>query len=176
MSSGNVCELRFQAGTSNKFYRIYQVSNGEHYLVLNWGRWGAGGQFKVERYDSSDALSAAAWKKRNDKANKGYAMLRDQPLPVVPQDILDCIEQDQGKPMAPSPTTATPVAVSVFDHFAADTDRLIRMLTGSPDVAPEAVVMRSNLTDQLAELRRRLQESEGQLELINDVISIKIGA
>lgn len=176
MSTGHVWELRFQAGTSNKFYRVYTVSNGGHYAVYNWGRWGSRGQFKVEQHSGQHAVNNSALDKLDAKRAKGYELLRQSDLPVVPQDILDVIEQATNvRPSTPVPTPET-AAVSVFDQFAADTDRLIRMVTSSPDLTPDAVVLRSGLIEQLDTLRARLGQAEGQLELVNDVVAMKAGA
>lgn len=184
-ASGHVWELRYQSGNSNKFYRVYVVylDDGDAdyaYLVCNWGRWGARGQFKVTAHTGS-AMNEA-YDKLDQKRSKGYELLRDSKLPVVPDDIVAEVTKSEGYIPTSVPAAKSErvdlmtEAVNVYDQFAADADRLIRMVTSAPDLTSEAVVLRSTLTEQLDYLRQRLQASEGQLDLVNDVITMKAGA
>jgi predicted DNA-binding WGR domain protein len=174
--TGRVTELRYQAGTSNKFYRVYEIKDtdsGAAWILLNWGRWGATGQFKAEKFSSGiGAARTFAWVKIEEKSNKGYTRVRDTDLPQVPEDLLARL--DVPTPVPAPGSAATPV--DLFAGFAADADRLIRMVTGPAELSADAIVLHADLKGRLGELQRRLEESTGQLELADDVIRMKAGA
>jgi predicted DNA-binding WGR domain protein len=172
--TGHVVELRFQGGTSNKFYRIYRIVDvhaGMYYVLLNWGRWGATGQFKTETFSDEEGMRFFGTRKIAEKLAKGYEHIRETELPIVPADLLDRLS-------ANLPTDVTPevAAVDLFASFAGDADRLVRMVTGPAELSADAVVLHADLKSRLAELSRRLEESTGQLEFIEDIITMKANA
>jgi predicted DNA-binding WGR domain protein len=157
---------------SNKFYRVYEIQNDEEpfdfRILYNWGRWGATGQFKV---DASAGAQTAAWTKAEEKQRKGYERMRRDTLPVIPADIL---ERAGTVATASNGRSPAPVSADPFDALAADADRLIRLITGPAELSPEVVVLHSDLRSRLAELRARLADSEGRMELIADVFAAKV--
>jgi predicted DNA-binding WGR domain protein len=174
-----VREVRYSAGNSHKFYRTYVMWNdtGEARLLYNWGRIGANGQFKAEPLAIGGSLQVAqnlANQKLSEKMGKGYLHEKDWSLPVVSEELLakasvtvTANERSQAEER---------LKVDVFGRFAADADKVIRIVTGPSALTAEAVTLRSGLQEQLAELRRRLTEAEGQMELIDDVVAMKASA
>lgn len=66
-------ELRFQAGSSDKFYRVFTWSDGgEGHALVQYGRTGTSGQLKATTYPDLDAANAFAQKQANAKKAKGY--------------------------------------------------------------------------------------------------------
>jgi hypothetical protein len=61
-----------------------------------------------------------------------------------------------------------------FGGFSAGADKLVRVLAGPSELTGEAVVMRATLKAQLAELRVRLQQAESSMELIENVMQMKL--
>ena len=53
---------------------------------------------------------------------------------------------------------------------------LIRLVTGPADVQAEAITLRRDLDEQLSALRASLTQAEGSLELVDDVMAMKLGA
>jgi hypothetical protein len=75
----------------------------------------------------------------------------------------------------PDNTNSPPAAQGDhFGRFSAGADKLVRVLAGPSELTGEAVVMYSTLKAQLAELRERLQQAEGSIELIEDVMQRKL--
>lgn len=160
---------------SNKFYRAYFLHDPEaddFRVLFNWGRQGAKGQFQVRTcYSREDAIEVAEGK-LYDKERKGYGDRTTRELSVVPDDLLAAAGVNE------SARTAAAAALSKdpFARIEADTDRLIRLVTGPAEVASEAITLKGDLDAQLAELRTRLLQAEGSLELATDVLSMKLGA
>lgn len=66
-------ELRFQAGSSDKFYRVFTWSDGgEGHALVQYGRTGTSGQLKATTYPDLDAANAFAQKQAGAKKAKGY--------------------------------------------------------------------------------------------------------
>lgn len=177
-------ELRYTESTtnSNKFYRVYFISDdeakggrGDYRVLFQWGRWGSKGQGKVETYANRDRMVEAGERKLGEKRLKGgYITVRDEKLSIVPDDVLQAAF-DTVDANVRSQQQAQ-VQVDDFGRFSAGADKLIRVLTGPSELTGEAVVMHSTLKDQLAKLRARLQQAEGSLELIEDVLAMKASA
>lgn len=175
--TASVTELRYQdpERNSNKFYRLYLLWDEEertYRLLCNWGRWGSRGQFKVEQFGDYGAASLAGIGKRREKESKGYRLVREERLDVVPEDLLNeaCVTvSDNARSQDRRRLELDPHA-----KFASDADQLIRMVTGPTDLATDVFVLRASLEDQLSELRKRLTESEGRMEFISNALTARV--
>lgn len=160
---------------SNKFYRAYVLHDAESddaRVLFNWGRIGAKGQFQVLTAPSLASAQASASGKLHDKRAKGYESYTERTLTVVPDDLLAAAGVSaNARSQAQARLSADPVA-----RIAADTDRLIRMVTGPAEVQSEAITLRRDLDGQLTALRASLMQAEGSLELVDDVMAMKLGA
>lgn len=170
-------EVTYSAGTSNKFYRTYlmiDADSGDVQVLFNWGRIGATGQFKAEKFNNHSVAGAAVDKKLSEKAAKGYGGERYWRLPIVPEELLGKCDVQLGT--AERKELDTRLEHDDFGRFAAEADKLIRVVTGPDPLGGEAIVLRSTLQEQLDALRTRLMEAEGQMELIIDVMEMKVNA
>lgn len=175
----DVREARCQQGTSNKFYRayvMYDEENGQYRVLFNYGRIGANGAFQAQNASSRDDAERAATAKLNSKVNKAYSWYPpgERHLDVVPEDLLEKAVVDRSD--NDRSRQAERVKVDVHARFASDADTLIRMVSGPGGLTGEAVILRGSLQDQFDDLRKRLIEAEGQMELINDVIAMQESA
>lgn len=160
---------------SNKFYRAYAIvseDGSDARVLFNWGRQGAKGQFQLHTCYGGQDAAAMAEGKIYDKERKGYGDRSVRTLAVVPDDLLALAGVNE------SARTAAAAALSKdpFAALEAGTDRLIRLVTGPAEVQSEAITLKGDLDAQLAELRKRLTQAEGSLELATDVLSMKLGA
>lgn len=174
--TAEMTEVRYEDRTANshKFYRAYvlvDLDNNDYRVLFNWGRIGAKGQFKVQTcYGPQDAYEMASGK-IYDKKRKGYEPHAERELSVVPDDLL----REAGVNEAARAATAARMSVDPFARIEADTDRLIRLVTGPAEVQADAITLKGDLDAQLKELRTRLMQAEGSLELATDVLSMKLG-
>lgn len=163
---------------SNKYYRVYVLEgqdehDGDNRVVFQWGRWGSKGQTKVERTEFPETAAQLAAEKLEAKTKKGYDVSRSmQRFDVVPPDILELAAVDANV----RSQAEKRLEVDSFARFAADSDKLIRLLTGPTELSAEAVVLHSTLSEQLDALRRSLTDAEGRMELIEDVRAMKANA
>lgn len=168
-------DYRDDRANSNKFYRAYvmQADDGSDFRVLfNWGRQGAKGQFQVLTVPSEHAAVNAADGKINDKIRKGYDGLTRRELRVVPDDLLAAAGVNENA----RSQAAAAISKDPFARLGADTDRLIRLVTGPAEVQAEAITLRKDLDQQLSALKASLTQAEGSLELVDDVMAMKLGA
>lgn len=175
--SGYVTEVAYRDdyANSNKFYRAYVMSSDDgtdHRVLFNWGRQGAKGQFQVLTVPTEYAAVNAADGKINDKVRKGYGDMTRRELRVIPDDLLQAAGVNENARSA----AAAALSKDPFAKVEADTDRLIRLVTGPAEVQAEAITLRKSLDESLAELRTRLTAAEGSLELVDDVMAMKLGA
>lgn len=160
---------------SNKFYRTYvlhDVDTDDSRVLFNWGRQGAKGQFQVLVQPTYQAAISAAYGKLSDKRRKGYQSVGEpRELRVVPDDILQLAGvSENARSQAVAALSSDP-----FARLSADTDRLIRLVTGPREVQGEAITLRRGLDEQLHALRSSLTQAEGALELVDDVLFAKLG-
>lgn len=175
--SATMTEVQYHdpMANSNKFYRAYVMHDADTddaRVLFNWGRIGAKGQFQVLTQPSRDSAVAAADGKISDKRRKGYEPYTTRTLRVVPDDLLELAGVSENvRSHAAAALSADP-----FARLSADTDRLIRLVTGPTEVQAEAITLRKGLDEQLAALRDSLTSAEGSLELVDDVMAMKLGA
>lgn len=170
-------EVQFKDPTRNshKFYRAYVMHDpdtDDARVLFQWGRIGARGQFQVQVAPSLDSAKAAAVGKLYDKRGRGYESYTKRTLKVVPEDLLrEAGVNENARSQAVAALSADP-----FARLSADTDRLIRLVTGPSEVQAEAITLRRGLDEQLSALRTSLTQAEGSLELVDDVLAMKLGA
>lgn len=160
---------------SNKFYRAYVITNedgSDCRVLFNWGRIGAKGQFQVQVAHSPEGARSAAAGKIYDKTRKGYEPFTTRELRVVPDDLLEHAGVNENA----RSQAAAALSKDPFAKVEADTDRLIRLVTGPSEVQAEAITLRKGLDEQLSALKARLTQAEGSLELVDDVMAMKLGA
>lgn len=160
---------------SNKFYRCYVLHDedtDDSRVLYQWGRIGATGQFQVHVAPSLESAEAAAKGKLHDKVRKGYEPYTERELRVVPDDLL----AHAGVGENARSQAAAVLSKDPFARLSADTDRLIRLVTGPVEVQAEAITLRRDLDGQLSALRASLTQAEGSLELVDDLLSMKLGA
>ncbi len=175
--SAAVTEVTFVGGNSSKFYRTYLLHNSdtnEVGVLFNFGRIGSNGQFKAVRCHTHQEASYAVDRKLSEKTRGGYTNERHRTLSVVPEDLLDRAEIRVDDTVRTQQTER--LKVDDFSRFAAEADSLIRVLTGPTALTGDAIVMRTTLQESLDALRVRLQEAEGQMEIINEVVQMKVMA
>jgi predicted DNA-binding WGR domain protein len=89
-------EMRFtdENSDSDKFYLIIVAGP---ILILNWGKFGNTGQFKVHRFDSSAASQKRALDITKEKeAKRGYREFRPvTTFGVDPAELANCHRDDQ---------------------------------------------------------------------------------
>lgn len=178
--SARVQEVQCKTGNHYKFYRAYTLSdplNNDFRVVFNYGKIGSNGQWTPSQKFSTlaTAMLTASNKIESKRRGGGSSVyeteIPDRELSVVPEDVLEKsgIFVDEN---ARSQQKAR-LEVDAHARFAADADSLIRLITGPTELTGEVYAARSSLQDQLDELRNRLLASEGQMELINDVVQMK---
>jgi predicted DNA-binding WGR domain protein len=168
-------QYRDPAANSNKYYRAYLLADeeaGEWRVLFNWGRNGAHGQFSNLVCPTYSSAAAAVSGKLNDKVKKGYRESGERTMSAVPDDLLELA----GVSVNARSKAADKISADPFARVEVDTDRLIRLVTGPAQVQAEAITLKHGLDAQMAELRRRLLQAEGSLELASDVMSMKLGA
>lgn len=175
--TAQMTEVQYQdpAANSNKFYRAYVLHDedtDDSRVLFNWGRIGANGQFKVLVQPSLQSAQSAADGKISDKVRNGYRDSAERTLRVVPDDLLAAAGVNENA------RSQAEVALSrdPFARIEADTDRLIRLVTGPAEVQAEAITLRHTLDEQMLALKARLTQAEGSLELVDDVLAMKLGA
>lgn len=67
-------EMRYDAGTSDKYYRVILTGS---LVIVNWGRYGQAGEQKVHRHPTPAEAKAKAQSLTEDKDAKGYWLSRD---------------------------------------------------------------------------------------------------
>lgn len=177
----DVREVRCTTGNHFKFYRAYVMYDddaGEYRTLFNWGKIGANGQYQAHGAATRSAAEFLARKKLESKlsgrGSSQYVHHSERHLDVVPEDLLEhaIVARDDNA----RSQQAERIKVDAHARFAADADTLIRLVSGPAGLTGEVVALRSSLQEQLDELRSRLTESEGQMELINDVVAMKASA
>lgn len=161
------------AHNSDKFYRTYLLSDPEaqQYRVLfQWGRRGSKGQNQVHVCRNLAEARSIVTSKLDAKERNGYQMTLSKTLPAAPTDLLllagiAAFDDD------PMHAPADP-----FDALVAEADRARRLSMGEESEQAQAVVALSGLRKQLDDLRRRVTEAEGHVELVEMVLVTKMGA
>lgn len=162
-------ELRFEHGTSYKFYRVYEIwdDDARDYRVLfQWGRIGTTGQSKVE-ITGEHSMTALAYDKRGEKLKKGYEQRWHREYDVVPPDVLKLAgvnERSQQQAQAQ-------VDTNPFVKATVTLDAAMRLATGTPAQQAEAAVMAKGLHDTLDTLRTEIAQLEGGVEIVDMMIS-----
>lgn len=84
-------ELHFQAGSSDKFYRILSLPTGEGRwtTLAQWGRRDARGQMQAWHSESQNAAHNKAVEKTEEKEQKHYLPSRDFTNFEVPSEWVD---------------------------------------------------------------------------------------
>lgn len=160
---------------SRKFYRAYVMHDedtDDSRVLFQWGRIGAKGQFQVLVCPSLASAHSSADGKLHDKKAKGYEPYTERTLKIVPDDLLE----HAGVSVNARLQAAAALSADPFARLSADTDRLIRLVTGPTEVQAEAITLRRTLDEQLSALRDSLTSAEGSLELVDDVLAMKLGA
>jgi predicted DNA-binding WGR domain protein len=172
---GTVTELRFEHGSSYKFYRVYQVHDadaGDFRVLYQWGRIGANGQTKTELFRSFGEMTNAALDKLNQKLNKGYEQSHHRDYDVVPPDVLRVAAvNERSRAEAEAKVSSDPFAKAVVQ-----VDKAMRLATGTPNDQAAAVVITRSLHGTLTELRNRLTQLEGSVELVDTVLASRLEA
>lgn len=78
-------EMRYDTGTSDKFYRVILVDG---LVIVNWGRYGSNGEQKVHRMPDPAAARGQALELTGEKAGKGYWLSRDTTVFAVAEDLV----------------------------------------------------------------------------------------
>lgn len=168
-----VTEVRYDDNYANshKFYRTYALQDeetGDYRLLLNWGRIGSTGQFKLVVYPYP--CQSAAREKIAEKTRKGYVCVREESkLSIVPEDILlaaginvRSVPKEDGK--------------DSFAAVIADVDTAIRLASGPTDDQVQAVVMCRSLTDRLNLLHEEFTDAQSRLEMAQMLVTHRVGA
>lgn len=169
-----VTEIQYQdpARNSSKFYRAYHLwddDTNDHRVLFQWGRIGSRGQNQVNVCCSEGMATSMITGKMHDKMAKGYEHAYARELPAVPEDLLHLagVSTDaNGRSQRPQ----DPMKVLLLDI---DTCRRLSM--GDAEQVTEAVVMRKSITEQLSDLRRSVEEAEGQAEILDALLMAKVG-
>lgn len=175
--SATMTEVSYEdtLANSHKFYRAYVLhdeESGDVRVLFNWGRIGAKGQFKSVVQPGLEAAWRTADGKISDKVRNGYRDTAARELRIVPDDLLrEAGISDNARSQAAAALSRDP-----FARLGADTDRLIRMVTGPLEVQTEAITLKRDLDEQLTALKVSLMQAEGSLELAGDVLSMKLGS
>lgn len=175
--TATVSEVQYRdvLANSDKFYRTYVMhdeDSGDVRVLYNWGRNGAKGQYQSVGVPTLESGRRAARGKLDSKLAKGYEPSSTRELSVVPDDLLELA----GVSANARSQAQQRLSVDPFARLGADTDRLIRMVTGPAAIQSEAITLKRDLDDQLAALKVSLMQAEGSLELAGDVLSMKLGA
>lgn len=181
--SARVDEVQCQTGNHYKFYRAYILSdpmNDDYRTVFNYGKIGSTGQWTpAQKFDTLAGAITAANKKLDSKRNGGGSSVYEtdvstREMSVVPEDILE----RSGIFQSDNDRSRDKQRLEVDSHarFASEADSLIRLITGPTGLTGEVYAARTSLQSQLDELKDLLLKSEGQMEIINDVIEMKSNA
>lgn len=170
---------------SHKFYRatvIWAVggSGGAAKVLYQWGRIGAKGDKQIIDYPTVVAAKAAAEKKIRDKESNGYGHGVWEHFPVCPEDLLETAFSGGGyvKPEAPTVVGNSPteLRLAVFAGFSDNVGKARRLAMGTQKDATEAVLLRNDLRTQLKELADAVTVAGGELEFVEEIIQMQLGA
>lgn len=167
---------------SHKFYRatvIYDATGGPAQVLFQWGRIGSKGQAQVVDYRSESAAKTAAEKKIRDKESDGYKGGAWRHYPVCPSDLLDAAgTPTYTKPEAPTVVGNSPseLRLAVFAGFSDNVGKARRLAMGTQKDATEAVLLRNDLRTQLKELADAVTVAGGELEFVEEIIQMQLGA
>jgi predicted DNA-binding WGR domain protein len=172
--TAEVTEVQYQdrARNSDKFYRVYLLSddeNSDYRVVFQWGRRGARGQSQNSVYPTRSQAEAAAATKMRSKTDKGYVESYHRELPGVSDDVLELagVNRFATKTEQPNPDP--------FVRLTLDVDRCRRLAMGDETEVVEAITVRRTLLDQLAELRTSVSRAEGEVEIVDMLLAAKVG-
>jgi len=174
MYQAQITEVQYQDvnRNSDKFYRCYRLwddETGDHRVVFQWGRRGAKGQSNVNVTGSERESRLLIARKLDEKLGKGYHHAYANDLPGVPADILHLagINTDRSVQAASRPQDP-------FVRIAVDVDTCRRLAMGDQSEVTKAVVMRKSLQEQLEALRTSVSNAEGQVEVVDMILSAKV--
>lgn len=172
----DLVEVHFQdpGANSDKFYRAYHIFDEEapddHRVLFQWGRRGSKGQSKVEVCHGVAHAKSTLRDKINSKEAKGYREVLARHLPAVSDDLLELAGINRFA------VNANVRSQDPFAVFAADVDRCRRLVMGDSTEQAEAFTLRADLRTQLDTLRRGVSEAEGQVEVVEMLLTAKVGA
>lgn len=173
MYQAHVTEVQFQdsARNSDKFYRCYRLwdDTGDHRVVFQWGRRGAKGQSSVQVCASQREATNLVVRKLDEKMSKGYYRVYQNELAAVSPDIMHLAGLNTSVHLAASQRPQDP-----FVRLAVDVDTCRRLAMGDQADVVRAVTLRQDLHTQLDALRTAVSNSEGQIELVDMLLSAKV--
>lgn len=159
-------ELRFEHGTSYKFYRVYEIwdnDTGDERVLFQWGRIGSTGQCKVE---VTSAMRTLALDKIGEKERKGYERTWRRDFDTVAPDVLRLAGvNERSQQQAQQQVDTNP-----FVKATVQVDAAMRLATGTPAQQAEAAVITKGLHETLDLLRDQLLHLEGGVELVDAMI------
>jgi hypothetical protein len=68
-----------------------------------------------------------------------------------------------------------PPNIGLAERISIDSDRAIRLLTGPKEVQVEAIALAKSLRVSLDLLRKTVLESEGRVDLVQELLASKVG-
>lgn len=172
---GDYVELHFIDERSNKFWSKYDLRDpyGRNVTVYNWGKIGAGGQYKV-------AAGIDYTAKVDEKRRKGYEQVeaqtgRDYSESVFPSVVREQIEAaliQNGRSRGRGVVETEPEPVNLFDQAQALVQKTITQASTGGDDA-EAVLLHHELSSKVAELRAELDRVEAGAEVAEAAVRAK---
>lgn len=150
------------ATNTNKYYRSYVWTN---ITVFQWGRIGARPQSQRHVYSTDNEAVAAFNRKVDDKCHGGYQLVTVHHNYPIPPDVLEATDSRDFDFNRVAQEQAT--SVNPFEMITITVDRCRRLAMGDKAQIAEAVVLRSSLIEQLAELRTSVLAAEGQVEIVD---------
>jgi predicted DNA-binding WGR domain protein len=154
---------------SDKFYRSYVLHNsetGDWRVLFNWGRNGTNGQFQVVTASGKTNAVMISMRKIDSKLRAGYTVVSNGEMSAVADDLLD---------HAGVNVRSQPPNIGLAERISIDSDRAIRLLTGPKEVQVEAIALAKSLRVSLDLLRKTVLESEGRVDLVQELLASKVG-
>lgn len=168
-----VVEVQYSdpARNSDKYYRVYLLSDevGQDFrVVFQWGRRGAKGQHQNAVYANYGQAHKAMCDKLRAKQEKDYVESYSREFDSASDDVLEMAGVNRFGTRDETPS-ANP-----FVRIALDVDTCRRLAMGDDADMTKAIVLRSSLLDQLAELRTSVAAAEGQFEIVDMLLAAKV--
>ena len=160
------------AHNSDKYYRCYLLSSEDstdHRVVFQWGRRGSKGQSQNSVTASRGEAERMVRAKLSSKTSKGYVESYHKELPGVSNDILDLAGVNRFG-------VQTEVAsADPFVRISLDVDEARRLAMGDEADVVKAITLRRGLLDSLDSLRTSVARAEGEVEIVDMILSAKVG-
>ena len=166
-----------EATNSDKYYiaEVIDLENGYAATFFNWGRRGSAGQEQIKVYPSLGQAITAYDKKVADKHRKsGYTIKSENSSHMISTHVAGQVEREADKfaggkeHMTKAPVfTSTTVDLTSLVSLA---QQGVTLALGTEAQRTEAIVIRSKLKEQMAELNRLVTEASGRMDLLDTVL------